>query len=115
MGDLTGNGKMTAETDSAGFDGAGDGAAIGIGSLRTFFMGKFQGEMAAEYQRQVEKFGEPTEDSIRTLLAVMGEEFGEVCRAALERKHDEMHAELVQLATVAMALAIYADSGETVW
>ena len=37
-------------------------------------------------------------------IAVLGEEFGEVARAALDGKPDQMRTELVQVAAVAMAM-----------
>jgi hypothetical protein len=37
-------------------------------------------------------------------LAVLGEEYGEVCQAALDWDPDQMRAELVQLAAVAVAI-----------
>ena len=37
-------------------------------------------------------------------IAVLGEEFGEVARAALDGKPDQMRTELTQLAAVAVAM-----------
>ena len=37
-------------------------------------------------------------------IAVLGEEFGEVARAALDRKPDQMTTELTQLAAVCVAM-----------
>ena len=39
-----------------------------------------------------------------TKLAVLGEEFGEVCRARLDDDPDGLRAELVQVAAVAVAI-----------
>lgn len=46
-----------------------------------------------------------------TYAAVLGEEFGEVCRAWLERRTDELLDELVQVAAVAIAWAEELDNG----
>lgn len=65
-------------------------------------------EVNAERDRQDAKWGgipgiERLDD--HTYAAVLGEEFGEVCKAWLERDSDELRIELIQVAAVALAWA----------
>jgi NTP pyrophosphatase (non-canonical NTP hydrolase) len=46
-----------------------------------------------------------------TYAAVLGEEFGEVCKAWLERDTDALRAELIQTAAVAVAWVEELDNG----
>lgn len=71
-------------------------------------------EIQAERQRQQAKWGGPHRHGsgdcsspgvpLYVKLAVLGEEYGEVCQAALDWDPDQMRAELVQLAAVAVAI-----------
>lgn len=64
------------------------------------------GEVDAERARQDSKWGgRPGIDRFddHTYAAVLGEEFGEVCKAWLERNTQELRVELVQVAAVAVA------------
>lgn len=47
----------------------------------------------------------------RTYAAVLGEEFGEVCRAWLERDVPNLREELIQVAAVAVAWVEEIDNG----
>ena len=76
---------------------------------------RFQDEMVAEFVRQEEKWGDPTEKDLFVMQAVISEEGGEVARAVLERQEGNIRNELVQLATVCMATAVYLDTGKIVW
>lgn len=58
--------------------------------------------IAAEMERQDAKWGSQRHLDPRTWIAVLGEEFGEVCKASLEHKDDEYITELVQVAAVAI-------------
>jgi hypothetical protein len=70
--------------------------------------------IAAERDRQTLVWAAPhahgqgdcssSEVSLMVKVAVLGEEFGEVARAALDGKPDQMRVELVQLAAVAVAM-----------
>ena len=60
-------------------------------------------EVLTERERQDEKWGEQNHDEFKW-LAILGEEVGEVNKAALESKPDEYRAELIQVAAVAMAM-----------
>lgn len=57
-----------------------------------------------ERQRQDEKFGWPQEHSIDRWLVILGEEFGELCKAALERDSENFFEEVTQVAAVAVAI-----------
>lgn len=64
------------------------------------------GDVAMERGRQDTKWGgrpgiDRRDDA--TYAAVLGEEFGEVCKAWLERDMDNLREELVQVAAVAVA------------
>ncbi len=82
---------------------AADGAAAMSGSLALVFS-----EITLERCRQDSLFGEQNHD-IFTWLAILGEEVGEVARAALEARFDQgspehLREELVQVAAVAAAM-----------
>lgn len=71
-------------------------------------------EIAAERERQDAKWGgvpgiERRDD--HTYAAVLGEEFGETCKAWLERDVRQLRAELVQVAAVAVAWVEEIDNG----
>lgn len=71
-------------------------------------------EIAAERVRQDAKWGgipglERRDD--HTYAAVLGEEFGEVCKAWLERDTAALREELVQTAAVAVAWIQELDNG----
>jgi NTP pyrophosphatase (non-canonical NTP hydrolase) len=71
-------------------------------------------EVHAERQRQDAKWGgvpgiDRRDD--RTYAAVLGEEFGEVCKAWLERDVAGLRDELVQVAAVAVAWIEEIDNG----
>jgi hypothetical protein len=67
----------------------------------------------AERGRQAEKWGPPhawgagdcSSPLVRTpvKMTVLAEEFGEVARAVLDEKNDDLRAELIQVAAVAVA------------
>jgi hypothetical protein len=71
-------------------------------------------DICAERGRQAAKWGGPHRHGagdcsspgvpLYVKLAVLGEEYGEVCRAALDWDPDQMRTELVQLAAVAVAI-----------
>ena len=44
-------------------------------------------------------------------LAVLGEEYGEACRAVLERDPIQLRTELIQTAAVAVAIVEWLDAG----
>lgn len=56
-----------------------------------------------EREAQDNKFGERNHDPFKW-IAILSEEVGEVCRAALEADEDEYLIELVQVAAVAVAM-----------
>ena len=56
-----------------------------------------------ERKNQDEKWGEQNHD-IYKWLAILGEEVGEVNKAALEGKKDEIIEELIQVSAVAVAM-----------
>lgn len=67
-------------------------------------------EVSAEREMQDRKWG-PTksrEDYLR-LLAVLGEEFGEVCKAMLEHDPDAVREESIQVAAVAVQIVEWLD------
>jgi NTP pyrophosphatase (non-canonical NTP hydrolase) len=71
-------------------------------------------EITDERTRQDAKWGgvpglERRDD--HTYAAVLGEEFGEVCKAWLERDTDALRAELIQTAAVAVAWVEELDNG----
>jgi hypothetical protein len=71
-------------------------------------------ELAIERDRQDRKWGgvpgvERRDD--HTYAAVLGEEFGEVCKAWLERDVDGLRVELIQTAAVALAWIEELDNG----
>lgn len=71
-------------------------------------------EIAAERNRQDAKWGGAPGIDRRddhTYAAVLGEEFGEVCKAWLERDTEALRAELVQTAAVAVAWIEELDNG----
>jgi NTP pyrophosphatase (non-canonical NTP hydrolase) len=71
-------------------------------------------ELADERDRQDRKWGgvpgiERRDD--HTYAAVLGEEFGEVCKSWLERDVENLRAELVQTAAVCIAWIAELDNG----
>lgn len=70
-------------------------------------------QIKAERDRQDKKFGkQPRFLTPSVYIAVLGEEFGEVCRAAIEGNSQNYRVELVQLAAVAVAAIEDYDRGE---
>lgn len=67
----------------------------GIGSRNAFL-----DLILKERQRQIDKWGEAQKSELYP--AILGEEFGEVCQAALEDRVN-IRTELVQVAAVCMA------------
>tara|TARA_Y100001968_G_C19182864_1_gene631320 strand:+ start:453 stop:689 length:237 start_codon:yes stop_codon:yes gene_type:complete len=57
----------------------------------------------SERNKQDIKWGEQNHD-IYKWLAILGEEVGEVNKAALENKYDEVFDELIQIAAVSVAM-----------
>jgi len=57
----------------------------------------------SERQKQDDKWGEQNHD-IYKWLAILGEEVGEVNKAALEGKYNEVIDELIQIGAVAVAM-----------
>lgn len=75
------------------------------------------GDVAEERRRQDEKWGGTPGIDRRSdphYAAVLGEEFGEVCQAWLERKVDDLREELIQVAAVAVAWVEELDNGGAV-
>ncbi len=71
-------------------------------------------EVSAERDRQDAKWGgEPGTErrDDHTYAAVIGEEFGEVCQAWIERDTSALRKELVQLAACAVAWVEELDNG----
>jgi len=71
-------------------------------------------EVLAERERQDKKWGGvPGIDRLddHTYAAVLGEEFGEVCQAWLQREVKELRLELIQVAAVAVAWIEEIDNG----
>lgn len=60
-------------------------------------------DVRRERKRQDRLWGEQNHPPT-TFLAILGEEFGEVCQAALEKKHEQYRKELVQVAAVAVQM-----------
>lgn len=56
----------------------------------------------AERQRQDQKFGRQDNDDFKW-CTILGEEYGEVCQAALKGDRNELMTELIQVAAVAVA------------
>jgi NTP pyrophosphatase (non-canonical NTP hydrolase) len=74
-------------------------------------------QVIAERERQDAKWGgtpgiDRRDDA--TYAAVLGEEFGEVCQAWLERDVENLRTELVQVAAVAIAWVEELDNGGAV-
>jgi NTP pyrophosphatase (non-canonical NTP hydrolase) len=59
-------------------------------------------DISKERERQFEKWGEQNHEPYKW-LTVLGEEFGEACKGALENNFDNYREELVQVAAVAVA------------
>jgi hypothetical protein len=73
-------------------------------------------EVIIERKRQDEKWGEQNHDPAKW-LAILGEEFGEVCKAVCERlyaagSNSEYRIELIHVAAVAVAMAECYDRAE---
>ena len=64
---------------------------------------KVLGEVSYERTLQDEKWGANRKLDPRTWITIMGEEFGEVCRADLEKDSNNYRKELIQVAAVAVA------------
>ena len=62
-------------------------------------------EVIEERDRQDEKWGADRDNSPGLWITILGEEFGEVCRAVLERDRKNLREELIQVAAVALAMA----------
>jgi hypothetical protein len=60
-------------------------------------------EVNRERRNQDEEWGAGRQLNPRTWITILGEEFGEVCRADLENDSDGYRAELIQVAAVAVA------------
>lgn len=70
-------------------------------------------QIKTERDRQDKKFGrQPRFLTPSVYIAVLGEEFGEVCKAAIEGDSQNYRIELVQLAAVAVAAIEDYDRGE---
>lgn len=67
-------------------------------------------EIIDERIRQESKWGQQNHPSFK-YLAILGEEVGEVNKAALERDWDNYREELIQVAAVAMAMVESYDRG----
>lgn len=71
-------------------------------------------DICAERDRQAVKWAGPHQHGagdcsspgvpLMVKLAVLGEEYGEVCRAALDGDPDDLRAELIQVTAVAVAI-----------
>lgn len=70
--------------------------------MNTIFREKIMNAVAAERQRQNEKWGEQNHESLKW-LAIAGEEFGEVAKDILEDNKPLMLKEIVQLIAVLVA------------
>lgn len=71
-------------------------------------MRRVMNEVVCERWRQDEKWGEQNHEPF-TYLAILGEEYGEACQAALHARFggpeaDGLRGELIQVAAVAMAM-----------
>lgn len=60
-------------------------------------------QILAERKRQDSKWGDQRKLSAETWLRILGEEFGEACKAANDRAPRNYRKELVQIAAVAVA------------
>ncbi len=60
-------------------------------------------QVIQERGRQIEKWGDQSKLDCGKWALILGEEFGEVCRAALEGKRSELDTELVHVMTVCLA------------
>lgn len=67
--------------------------------------------VAAELERQIALYGPAHAE--RQFAAILGEEFGEVCRAHLEQDTAALRAELVQLAATAVQWLQFLDQQHT--
>jgi len=54
---------------------------------------------------QVVKWGDDNGKSLYRLITILGEEFGELCRAILEYSANNVHEEALHVAAVALAIA----------
>lgn len=73
-------------------------------------------EVKEERDRQDRKFGEQPRSLTPSLyIPVLGEEFGEVCRAAIEGDSKNYRTELIQLAAVAVAAIEDYDAGQPLY
>jgi hypothetical protein len=62
------------------------------------------GEVFEELARQFSKWGVQRHDNFKW-SAILGEEYGEACEAALDHTDDLLYAELIQVAAVAVNYA----------
>jgi NTP pyrophosphatase (non-canonical NTP hydrolase) len=69
-------------------------------------------EVLDERDRQDAEYGAPPRDLKPTFfLPILGEEFGEICRAIVEGDSENYREELIQLAATAIAAVLEFDSG----
>ena len=59
-------------------------------------------DITKEREHQYKKWGEQNHEPYKW-LTILGEEYGETCKEALENNHDNYRKELVQVAAVAVA------------
>lgn len=67
-------------------------------------------EISAERDRQDAKWGELNHDQFYW-IGILGEEFGEVCKDAIEFSRDKYRKELIQTAAVAVSMLESLDRG----
>ena len=71
--------------------------------------------MGQEFERQGRKWGHDGPQNLGGMTLVLNEEVGEVARAALEGKPEQMREEIVQAATTLMTIALYLEAGVLEW
>lgn len=73
-------------------------------------------EIREERKRQDRKYGEqPRSMTPSFYIPILGEEFGEVCRAAIEGDSKNYRTELIELAAVAVAAVEDYDGGQPLY
>jgi hypothetical protein len=72
---------------------------------------KWYREIIEERINQDEKWGQQNYPPCK-FLTILGEEYGEACKAALEAKYEEYREELVQVAAVAVQMIEALDRAE---
>jgi NTP pyrophosphatase (non-canonical NTP hydrolase) len=71
----------------------------------TRYLEQFKQALVVERSRQEEKYGrENLMNSMDRYCTILGEEFGEVCRAAYEADPENLEEELIHVAAVAFAM-----------